>query len=205
MSKIYLSKISFKKSFSNFEKKTLRGKLHGFVMGFFPVATTNNPREEFNVLWSLETDRRGLDYLLVQSSVPFEKLSGPSISNKKYAVQTSEMNFLDKVDNNSEISYRVHVNPVKSHENKRTAIKDHNEIMEWWIKKIAQLGITPIDQAILDVNVSNISMKSSNFALADAVIVGRAKVVDVDSLRKSALVGVGKSKSYGCGLLLIGK
>lgn len=203
---MYLTRIDFNRPFNRGEMRGIRSRLHGFTMGFFPaVGPGVEPRQHFGVLWALEGLAQGNPHLVMQSSVdpnPAAKVGvGP-----RHSLRVRDLDYGELLDSQDSVSYRVHVNPVRVSHGRRVPLRNPDAIMDWWLERVPDLGLEHSDAAFLDRDVQSLSRHGDDpFALADATIVGRGRVLDRETLLDRVSSGIGRGKSHGTGLILLAR
>lgn len=188
-----------------------RGQIHGFIMSLFPECD-GSPREQFGVLWSIERNADGREYILIRSNVPPSVNGGwagsGSLFGKKPTVKTKKEVFVP-FDTGATVSYRIHVNPVRVANGSRKPIRGAEAVAEWWGTKLPRIGLTPPSPesvfSVDRIDVDAIRIHRAEVGFGDAVIIGRSVVADDKVLADAVVNGVGKGKSYGTGLLLLGR
>ena len=182
-----------------------RNEMHKTVMRLLPEYMGESPREQANLLW--RTDKRnGFTQLFVQSTMELRLGNLPD----GYTMTETELDYnrvLDTMDVGTEITYRIAANPTAVR-TRATGARVHKQRVslcgeaanDWWTNRAQQSGLAvdPFDSVAEDARTfgkGNATLHVVNFS-------GQAHVEDVDKLRTSITVGVGRGKSYGTGLLL---
>ncbi len=181
---------------------------HRAVMALFPEIEANNPRSEAKVLFRLDTVAGQAPYFLIQSTLaPRENLS----------LETKEIELLAPPAG-SHISFRLSVNAVKrKHRDTKgvtpipfdgdlDAPQQLPRMTEWLAQKLSpaldEVTIMNHQRQALGADRQGKS-KDSPFVVQVDLIDGFAQVKDPEHLEHLLLNGVGRAKSYGCGLLSI--
>lgn len=101
--------------------------------------------------------------------------------------------------------FKCTVNPVVKMDGKLKAILDRDAIKEWFCKIGEKNGFTPSkDNLVINKVHSDIfSKKEQKVTINKADLSGELTVTDTDLFRRSVLNGIGRSKSFGCGLLQV--
>lgn len=192
---------------------------HRAVMSLFPDVDSSTPRSELGVLFRLDHVPGQAPYFLIQSRVR------PSVEVPGVDVKEAP---LPHVPAGTTVRFRVAVNAVRrkgknSREASRQkygdkakmvhsvpfdadATEDNPGITEWLSAKLSP--------ALTQVTILNHArellgkMQSKKGAAAGLVIQvdtidGVAQVADEDALHALQMAGVGREKSYGCGLLSV--
>lgn len=179
---------------------------HRAVMGLFPQVDSKNPRAEFDVLFRYEVMPSQAPYFLVQSAVEPEGGRIKDLIEKKLvAVEIPEIG--------SQVAFRLAANTV-TRDGKKTkpiAATPHNPLTNenpatnWIRQKLAPalsgIDFTQFNRQVLGVNRRG-DGTDTRVVQVDTVD-GVATVMDSQRLEQLLLHGVGRAKSYGCGLLSI--
>ncbi|MFB7900512.1 type I-E CRISPR-associated protein Cas6/Cse3/CasE [Streptomyces xiamenensis] len=202
--------------------------LHRRIMKLFPDGLGDTPRARAGVLFRLETDGIGTPTILLQSRVAPDTSQLPA--GYTTAAQTRDMQaLLTALRPGLHVRYRLVGNAVRRCGRNSTdgrwkqAIPLRGvEADHWWIDRATAAGliIHTVTSETTDPltgwhRSKNTQPASSTTArrradgLAETQAVphhaarfeGTAAIRDADALRHSLLQGIGRSKSYGCGLL----
>lgn len=203
-----LSKVTF----SRLPRNLSRGDVvqdHKLVMSLFPDALGDSPRRQLNVLWRRDIDSMRRVVFLVQSSIT------PSIAHLKSArlvdaldIQTKDIAALYREFISGEsFSYKVRVNPVVSRARRRVPVTGEEAIADWWVTRLQSYGAQVSDDALIVIpeGVSKGGDSQKNLTINGATIIGRAAAQDADLLLQHVSEGVGRARSYGYGLILLGR
>lgn len=168
-----------------------RDQLHKAVMALYPHNIPSpNKRETFDILYRIETGQV-TPRILVQSSyeippdgnglktVPMNKLFGTYYSGQR-------------------INLTIDINSVQLRKGSRKRIPvPFNEIPEWFTKTI---GDAITDTRIIDMNTTmNSHMNGTPIRITR--IKAAAEIGNLYSFLQKTQKGIGKAKSYGCGLI----
>lgn len=102
--------------------------------------------------------------------------------------------------------FRVTVNPVRRRESTEYPIVDKQEVVTWFTEKATAWGfeVQPAAIEIDSMNPIQFEAKEKHLVTVNqAKIRGALRVVDRDQFIHSAKNGIGRGKSFGCGLLLL--
>ena len=170
--------------------------VHTRIMNLFgDMAPIVEARRTANILYRVEPGiSRGR--VLVQSAVR------PIVQDVKVIDLTQVIQHLN---DGSTVRFQIKINTVKTVNHNRNG-QEHigrkpipdNEIPEWFYNKISP-ALSNIE---IDSCVSG-SERQNKGSLAVASISGTAIVNDMSALSEKILHGVGKAKSFGCGLLSV--
>ncbi|MEU3203629.1 type I-E CRISPR-associated protein Cas6/Cse3/CasE [Streptomyces cyaneofuscatus] len=202
--------------------------LHRRVMTLVPDGLGSSPRARAGVLFRLETDGAGAPALLVQSRIAPDTGRLP---RGYAGVQTRDMNALfAALRPGVYVRYRLLGNAVRrcgrnSTEGrwKQAIVLRGEEADRWWAERAAVAGLALHtvqsdgtdsltawhDRQQKQDGATSVARDAKHRQGEDRVMVnhqatrfeGLATVRDADALRATLLHGVGRSKSYGCGLL----
>lgn len=180
--------------------------LHKRVMMLVPDDLGAQARARTGVLFRLEESRSGVS-LLIQSQVH------PELDRLPSGYATAAVKDLDpllsRLRTGLPVHYRIAANPSKrlakadaQHKAKQVVALTGAAADEWWSRKAAQHGLalssllaTPMPSAIGKTNQGQrVRHSMTRFD-------GLAVVADAERLRTAIAEGIGRGKSYGCGLL----
>ncbi|KUP97777.1 type I-E CRISPR-associated protein Cas6/Cse3/CasE [Thermobifida cellulosilytica] len=178
-----------------------------------------NPSQQSGLLFRVEETRAGL-HLLVQSRSP---LRLDRIGPGYYDVQTRDLDpFLARLEKGNYVRYRIVASPTKrlgkSEKNTQrlelteappkpkeyTRALRGAEADEWWRSRAAANGLelrSAYSQALDDVRDPGTTYRSRKIWYPAVRFEGDAVISDADAVRVAVLKGIGRGKSYGCGLL----
>lgn len=179
---------------------------HRAVMGLFPQSDSTTARADFNVLFRYEVMPGQAPYFLVQSTVE------PEGGRIKEMIET-KLVIRDVPEAGSRIAFRLAVNTV-TRDGKQAKplpaspydpLTNENPASLWIRHKLApalsDVEFTQFNRQVLGVNRQG-KGTSTRVVQVDTVD-GIAAVEDPKRLEQLLLHGVGRAKSYGCGLLTI--
>lgn len=191
--KSYLSLVNFRDllRMTNLSRyKDNASSRHKMIMSVFPKTDENKPRENFSVLFRVERNNHGTRFL-IRSSVPPANLP---------FIQTLEEKpfYLEK---DSHVSFKIVMNPIKRKGKKEIAIKEPED-QESWLSEKLSLFFSDIE--IVNQQGEIVKRDNNNKSVIQLVeFTGIARVTDVNMLNIALKQGIGRSKSYGSGLLSI--
>ncbi|MFF5090330.1 type I-E CRISPR-associated protein Cas6/Cse3/CasE [Streptomyces niveus] len=187
--------------------------MHRRIMSLFPSEAGPDPRARFGVLFRTEDTPAG-PHLLIQSTHQPETGLLP---NDYGTTLTRPLDALiEAIRPGLTIRYRCVASPVRKPGATTRALYSLPPIValtgaaadEWWLRQANLSGLKPFTHhshpldAILgerrptDAPPQRIRHARTQFD-------GTAAIIDTDQLRGAILKGVGRGKSYGCGLLSI--
>ncbi len=179
--------------------------LHQRVMSLFPDAQGDiaTPRAAFGILFRIEASRGG-PVMLVQSALPAH-LDNLPIGYATAGDQRSQTPILDWIDTGIDVKYRIAAHPTSARripgQRRSTTISlEGEEAADWWIRKAETAGLElhsggtgHLAPAITGRNIRHHPIQFE----------GTATIGDPVAVRTALLQGIGKGKSYGCGLLTL--
>ncbi len=210
---MFINKITFVQKLPSFLYKDLE-KEHQFIMSLFPDGLQKvSPRGENSILFRDDLDPLGRKTYLIQSPLV------PSVENIKsdlknnLTLQTKDISQIySDILGREKFSYKIRVNPVKSiniklpdgkTKTRRQPIRTPEEIKVWWETQSLHHGfMIDTDKTIY---IPETIRKLRTTSINTVSINGIAAINDIQKLRDSIIHGIGREKSYGYGLLLLGR
>jgi CRISPR system Cascade subunit CasE len=182
------------------------GRQHTWLMHLAPAGLGDQPRRAAGLLYRIEDSTRGLVVLVQTAAEPLlDALPSDGVlqvATRKLAPQ------LDALHIGASVRYRIVANPTKRWGNSAPEpalvgkLHTHRgpAAIEWWTDRAptAGLDILAADWRPLDDTIVNGRARH-----ARAQFDGLATVTDPIVLREAIGTGIGRSQSYGCGLLSI--
>lgn len=202
---LYISKVEFK-ALPKRLRKDDPNEEHKFVMSLFPNLNLENPRQDFGILFRREQLKYKRHYLIQSSTEPsLENMN--LVDNDDFlrqtTIQTKEVSSIyENILLQEDFSYKIRVNTTMSSQGKRIPVRGEKNIHDWWVLKASSLGFI-IDGSRTAVNIEQAS-KSKNATFSSSTISGIASVGEKDMIMKSVEDGIGRAKSYGFGMVLLG-
>lgn len=191
----YLSVIEFKTLLRYSDIKNYKDNAesrHKMIMSLFPAYIEGDEKRNSNKILFRGEDTSSYSRFLIRSEVPPSNLPG---------VQTIVEESFQNYEVNSNVIFRVTVSPIRRRGNKERFISEPDELEEWITEKLSPaLKDIEIIQT-KDETVLRTRNRKNFIKLVQ--IDGIAKIGDVDRLEELLIKGVGRNKSYGCGLLTI--
>ncbi|MGK5551223.1 type I-E CRISPR-associated protein Cas6/Cse3/CasE [Actinomadura kijaniata] len=179
-------------------------RLHKRIMSLLPDGLGDNARQQAGVLYRLEHTRIGT-HLLVQTNLKPEIRKLP---NGYGAADVRDLGpLLRALDKGSLVRYRLAANASKrlgrtaEHPGKIVALSGQ-AAEQWWTGRAERYGLAL--RAMTSTSMADAVGRHENTGLVKHAIVrfdGTALVTDPDALRAAVRDGIGRGKSYGCGLL----
>lgn len=204
---MYLSRVKINTNIRNTIKFLSSPQvMHAAVEASF--ADNDNTRK----LWRIDY-YMGKPYILIFSS---NKPDFTSFINQfGYTDELGEIKDYQKVydilRNNQEYRFRLSANPVysiKQENGKRGKIVPHITIAqqeEWLKKKSEKIGFALGDFSIVRRDIKKFVRQNKYVTLSIVEYEGVLKITDAEIFRKTVTQGIGRAKSYGCGLLTLAK
>lgn len=162
---------------------------HRAVMSIFPHVEAENPRSEMGVLFRVEHPMGEAPYFLIQSNTK-PSCTERGIVVKEFATPTHEKG--------EAVHFKIAANAIsRDRAGKATPVED---VAEWIDNKLSG--------ALENIHVLTESReihKGRNLTVQVDTIEGVACVENPETLQKLQIEGVGRAKSYGCGLLTVAK
>ena len=187
-------------------------KLHQRIMQGFPdEQKVESPRQDWQILYRQEPDPQS-NLILVQSNqepdwskLPSEYLE-PEISEP--CVKPIDISRW-QLDSNHPLQFRIKVNPVKRDAKTRKLIPlyKREEHLAWFHHKAEQSGfqINTIDSIPVPNIIGSKGKGKGQIKLFSVLLQGQLQVRDREKFITAICQGIGKGRSYGCGLLSIAK
>ncbi len=118
---------------------------------------------------------------------------------------------LDILQNGQQYRFRLCANPVyslKQREGQRGKVVPHITIaqQEGWLQgKSERAGFTLNEFAIMQRGIKKFARQHKCVTLSTATYEGALKIKDAEVFKVTLIQGIGRAKSYGCGLLTLAK
>ncbi|MCD0444217.1 type I-E CRISPR-associated protein Cas6/Cse3/CasE [Glycomyces sp. A-F 0318] len=180
------------------------GRQHTWLMHLAPDHLGDQPRRAAGLLYRIEDSSRGPVILVQTATEPLlDALPMDGViqaATRKLAPQ------LDALHTGAKLRYRIVANPTKRWGNSapepalvgKLHVFHGPAALTWWTDRApaAGLAIESTDWRPLDDTIINGRTRH-----ARAQFDGTATITDPDMLREAVRTGIGRSQSYGCGLL----
>lgn len=181
-------------------------RLHQELMRLAPDDLGDSPRSAAGLLYRMEESRTGLRILVQTQMRPrVDRLSDGLATN----VTSRELTpLLNNLRTGAYVRYRIAANPTQRvgdpkadprRKGKLTVVTGERGDL-WWLTRATAHGLHPL--SITQTRLSD--TRAGRVAHAVTRFDGLAIVTDVKPLRQAVLNGIGRAKSYGCGLLSLG-
>jgi CRISPR system Cascade subunit CasE len=204
---MYLSKLMLNARNRTVQKDLSNAhKLHQRIMQAFPDEEQRNcPRGDWHILFRQEPDS---DLILVQSGIepdwsklPENYLKGHD--GKTVTFETAHI-YPGRV-----LQFRLKANPSKRNNvtRKTTGLFHQTDQLAWLERQAARCGfkLCGVD-VIPSPNVFGMKAKTSSpIRITTALYQGILEITDSDKFLRGLCHGIGRGKSYGCGLLSVAR
>lgn len=197
-----------------------RGLLNGHALhrDLMRLAADNlgdQPRKTVDMLWRAEEARNSLQILVQMTTKPaLEHLN----SDFAHAARERDLTpLLDRLETGSRVRYRIAANATKRHGNTAEPNKKgklanlHGAAAdEWWLRRAEQAGLRPlqvISTSLPDVLGPPTRDRNNTKQVVQHAVTrfdGIGVVTDPERLRAAVRDGIGRARTYGCGLLSLG-
>lgn len=175
--------------------------LHRVVYDLFDDIRTESEKQQAVSSGILYADKggdfRGRKILMLSNRQPNAPIHG-EISMKKIADD-----FLDY----PHYRFEIVINPTKreSGGGKLIPLRTRENIAKWFVEKAPQWGfeVRAEHLAVGNVSVKRFEKDGRTITQSQAQILGQLTVIDKEKFAKSFQQGIGRGRSFGCGLLQI--
>ncbi|ASO20764.1 CRISPR system Cascade subunit CasE [Actinoalloteichus hoggarensis] len=181
-------------------------RLHRTLMRLLPDDLGERPRECGGLLYRIEPGRAGVG-LLAQTRQP-PRLAALPAELAAGARDRDLRPLLDSLRPGVRVRYRIVANATRRHGNsaeqeKRGKLKvlRGTEADLWWLRKATAAGLHPLQVVSSPVD-DVLGAHGTRHGLTRFDGVGM--VTDADLLRAAVADGIGRAKTYGCGMLSLG-
>lgn len=171
--------------------------LHRVVYGLFEKSSSDTSIEN-RILYS----DLGGDFSRRRVEILSER--APNTDHLSDAIKVRELT--DHFFNHVSYNFQVTINPVRRKGSVAKAITDRSDIVSWFSDKSNQWGFEVSPQHIEVNSVGPIIFEAKDkqpVTLNQAHLRGTLRVTDRRRFIHSAKNGIGRGKSFGCGLLLL--
>jgi CRISPR system Cascade subunit CasE len=184
--------------------------MHRTVMRLFPDDLGDHPRSTASVLFRIDQDRNG-PAVLIQSALEPD----PHTLEHAYGdIEVKDLTpMLAALREGRRVHYRIAANAVRrisrtpkpGRDAGATILLDGDEAEEWWRARAETAGLkvdtaecAPAEQAVGTHGATGSRVRYHRRWFA-----GTATVTDPASLKDNLTKGIGRGRSYGCGLLTL--
>ncbi|MFE4609482.1 type I-E CRISPR-associated protein Cas6/Cse3/CasE [Streptomyces niveus] len=187
--------------------------VHRRIMSLFPSNAGPDPRARFGVLFRTEDTPTGPHLLIQSTHQPDTSL----LPNDYGTTLTRPLDALiEAIRPGHTIRYRCAASPVRkpgattrAHYNLPPVVALTGAAAdEWWIRQANISGLKPLTHNSQPLDAIRGERRPDDkppqrILHARTQFDGTATIIDTDQLREAILKGIGRGKSYGCGLLSI--
>ena len=180
------------------ERITDTYSLHRVVYDQFDRDLENNTGSRAFPLWDVVYSQKQRKLIIMSASAPREATD--FLKNYRSTIE-----FPENILKQNYYNFALTVNPTKKKDERVIPIKDRESIREWFLKVSAKNGFE-VDSQYLEIEkiYADIFVKSNHkVTINKARIKGSLKVTNQELFSKAVFNGIGREKSFGCGLLQI--
>jgi len=168
-----------------------------------PVQKDHRPREDWHILFRQEPDS---DVVLVQSKIEPDWSQLPQGYLTKQTKKTFDPR-ASQLEAGRIVQFRLKANPSKrdKHTGKIIGLLHQPDQMAWLDRQASQHGFALLSANVVPTpNVFGVKAKgTAPIRIATALYQGVLQITDPDLFIKAIQQGIGRGRSYGCGLLSI--
>ena len=170
-------------------KSTDSYEQHQAIWGLFPYT----PERKRDHLFRIESHKKGQIIALLQSSTE------PKSSAQSEVLQSKPFNLI--LSEGEYYKFKLIANPTKrlSKERKVIEIKDEADQIQWLQRKLdgANVNVTAMESTLVDSRKSY----KSRFVTFEGIL----QITNVDKIYRTVVMGVGRKKHAGAGLLSLAR
>lgn len=200
--KHYITQIDLTPNVVKEQKITDTYSLHRVVYDQFDLTGSCEEGQRQAPLWTV-SNGDVVKKLIILSSIEPRNVESEAVMQARSVKEMPE----DLLEH-SDYLFKITVNPVLVRRNKKLKvipIKDVTEIKKWFVNKCLKNG--------MEVNCSSLDLiskkadifKANNIknVINKCVVQGQLKVIDPEKFRYAIFNGIGRSKTFGCGLMQV--
>jgi CRISPR system Cascade subunit CasE len=180
-------------------------KLHQRIMQGFPDEQHQQPRAEWNILYRQEGDS---SVLLVQSDITPDWSRLPSGYLANHNTKSLAL-MLNQLEVGKQLQFRLKANPSKRDHLTRKIIglTKRSEQIEWLERQSARSGFKVLSVDVMPTPdiYGRKSKAPQPIKIFSVLFQGALQITDVELFTQALRQGIGRGRSYGCGLLSIAK
>jgi CRISPR system Cascade subunit CasE len=181
-----------------------RERVHALILRGFPYGS------EDRALWREEDHEDRTLLYVVSSQAPDYGFLSSEYDSLSDVRSTSYDGFLNSLHNGQKYGFRLTCNPVmnknidRSMRGKKIPIVGKNA-RNWVVKKLEDSGLSDVELGDTHDESKFVFFKNKNhkITIRSQSYDGSVTIKDADSLKKSLVDGLGPSKAYGCGMLIL--
>lgn len=159
---------------------------HNAVMALFPKVESDTPRHDMNILYRLERPINATPHFLIQSTTAPTRFTND--------IQTKEITYTP-LQEGQHVRFTTTLNAVKRTKDGVTPVAE-NDMAPWLENKLRH---SLADISLIDTQ-RTVKKNKGAFLQMDT-IEGIGRVNDSDLFHYLRTTGVGRERSYGCGLI----
>ena len=200
--KHYITQIDLTSNVVKEQKITDTYSLHRVVYDQFDLTGSCEEGQRQAPLWTV-SNGDVVKKLIILSSIEPRNVESEAVMQARSVKEMPE----DLLEH-SDYLFKITVNPVLVRRNEKLKvipIKDVTEIKKWFVNKCLKNG--------MEVNCSSLDLiskkadifKANNIknVINKCVVQGQLKVIDPEKFRYAIFNGIGRSKTFGCGLMQV--
>ncbi|MCI5577503.1 MAG: type I-E CRISPR-associated protein Cas6/Cse3/CasE [Succinivibrio sp.] len=200
--KHYITQIDLTPNVVKEQKITDTYSLHRVVYDQFDLTGSCEEGQRQAPLWTV-SNGDVVKKLIILSSIEPRNVESEAVMQARSVKEMPE----DLLEH-SDYLFKITVNPVLVRRNEKLKvipIKDVTEIKKWFVNKCLKNG--------MEVNCSSLDLiskkadifKANNIknVINKCVVQGQLKVIDPEKFRYAIFNGIGRSKTFGCGLMQV--
>ncbi|MDT8915132.1 type I-E CRISPR-associated protein Cas6/Cse3/CasE [Amycolatopsis sp. PS_44_ISF1] len=194
--------------------------MHAAVFAAFPDA---RPTDDGRVLWRVDTHGSHRVLLFITSPDKpdlthlVEQAGWPTIQTWQTAAYDG---MLGSLRAGQRWQFRLTANPVRSgrcdgwSDTKPLGHVTVAQQQQWLLARAERLGFRIVpspadpaepDLAVIDRNVRRFGRGGTQVTISTATFEGHLEILDIPAMQRSLTFGIGRAKSYGCGLLTLAR
>ena len=210
MPELYLTRLIPDPAYPLARRETTNaGAMHRRVMSLFPNNLLPHPRAAAGALFRVDQDHTGT-YILIQSTLPPNPGNLPTGYGP--AITKNMAPLIAHCRPGTQIKYRIIANATTKLGTRTQAGRPGQVIPlrgpaadTWWQRQAATAGLTLHDShaTVLAPGATEHGDKAVRTPHDRTQFDGTATITDPDALITAMTAGIGRAKSYGCGLLTI--
>lgn len=200
--KHYITQIDLTPNVVKEQKISDTYSLHRVVYDQFDLTGSCEEGQRQAPLWTV-SNGDVVKKLIILSSIEPRNVESEAVMQARSVKEMPE----DLLEH-SDYLFKITVNPVLVRRNEKLKvipIKDVTEIKKWFVNKCLKNG--------MEVNCSSLDLiskkadifKANNIknVINKCVVQGQLKVIDPEKFRYAIFNGIGRSKTFGCGLMQV--
>ena len=200
--KHYITQIDLTPNVVKEQKITDTYSLHRVVYDQFDLTGSCEEGQRQAPLWTVSNGD------VVKKRIILSSIEPRNVESEAVMQARSVKEMPEDLLEHSDYLFKITVNPVLVRRNEKLKvipIKDVTEIKKWFVNKCLKNG--------MEVNCSSLDLiskkadifKANNIknVINKCVVQGQLKVIDPEKFRYAIFNGIGRSKTFGCGLMQV--